>query len=149
MPDLFEKKAKEKKPRKTSEEKRLNLIEELRDFGLSVNSFREIFKAKTVFWKVVWVCFGLACLGYCLSEIGNLLNRLIAVPTATSIRYKVNSSVLFPVISICTYARVNASDLKQYNISSELLSFMFSAFKGLYLFYNEGANQMDRAPGKP
>ncbi len=134
-------KNREKPPKKTSEAKFLELFEDLRDFGLSVNSFREAFKAKAWFWRIIWAGAGLIALGFCLSEIGNLCDRLIQQPTATKNEFVVNETLTFPVVSICTYARVNMTQIKSMNISDDLLSYMLSAFKGLYLFYNEGGNQ--------
>lgn len=68
-------------------------------------------------------------------------------------------SIQFPVVSICTYARVNASEVRNLGISDALLSFMLSSYKvpltfpnppplpprvaiqGMYLFYNEFQRQ--------
>ena len=71
-------------------------------------------------------------------ELSTLVGRLFDAPTSTRIKYNVNESIIFPIISLCTYARVSRQKIKDYNISDQLLSYMFSSFRGMYLEYNNG-----------
>ena len=65
----------------------------------------------------------------CGSEMKGLIESYTDQPASTKISYIVNSSLEFPLITICTYARVNSTKIREAGIDNELLTYMLSTFK--------------------
>ncbi len=118
-------------------------LKEVHDFGLSVGIIRDVLKAKNLFWRLVWLLLAAVAVGVCANFIRISLETFIDGPTNTKISYKVAKEIRFPLVTVCTYARVNASEMERLDLSDELVSYMTSTFKGMYLFYNE-FNQRNR-----
>ena len=100
-----------------------------------------------MFWKVVWGVLAFVSLGIWANESVKMLRefanvRLMSVEnlfyvialqgvTNTRISYIRNSSLSFPSVAICTYARVNQTKIEQLDIDEDLLTYMLAAFSVL------------------
>lgn len=106
--------------------------ESLRDFSnnSSMHGFRELYHAKSIFWKTIWFLVILTAIGLSLFQLTQLVISSIEEPTTTVIR-PLSGEMEYPPLSICY---IHWSYWVNWSLVEELGFDKKSAFYGFSFF---------------